>query len=298
LWSDDKDGLAAIARELPVADEADAQARAAEGAARRARLGHYSGATFWFAGEWYWGVDRLCHLEARLAREGARRAGVSREVAPRPAVDPGPVRDRGRITLEVFPSLRSPYTAVGFDPALALAERAGVRVVLRPVLPMVMRGVPVTLTKGRYIFSDAVREAELAGVPYGRFVDPIGRPVEDGFSLFPWARERGRGGELISAFLRAAFAEGVDTSRASGLRKVVESAGLPWAEAEAVLGNDAWRDELERNRRAMYDEMGLWGVPSFRVIGPAGEPEFSTWGQDRLWLVAAEIRRRIALPTS
>ena len=297
LWSDDKDGLAALARELPVAGEAAARALAAEGSARRAKLGHYSGATFFYAGEWYWGVDRLCHLEPRLAALGARRAGVSRPVAPRPALDPGPVRDRGRLTLEVFPSLRSPYTAVGFDLALALADRAGVRVVLRPVLPMVMRGVPVTLTKGRYIFADAVREAELAGVPYGRFVDPIGRPVEDGFSLFPWARERGRGAELISAFLRAAFAEGVDTSRRAGLRKVVESAGLPWREAEGVVGNDGWRDELERNRRAMYDEMGLWGVPSFRLQGPPGEPDFSTWGQDRLWLVAAEIRRRIAQST-
>jgi 2-hydroxychromene-2-carboxylate isomerase len=293
LWSDDKDGLAALARELPVADEGAARALAAAGAARRAKLGHYSGATFFYAGEWYWGVDRLCHLEPRLAALGARRAGVAGPVAPRPAVDPGPVRDRGRLTLEVFPSLRSPYTAVGFDLALALAERAGVRVVLRPVLPMVMRGVPVTLTKGRYIFTDAVREAELAGVPYGRFVDPIGRPVEAGFSLFPWARDRGRGAALISAFLRAAFAEGVDTSRPSGLRRVVESAGLPWSEAQAILGNTGWRDELERNRRAMYDEMGLWGVPSFRLMGPAGEPDFSTWGQDRLWLVAAEMRRRL-----
>jgi len=41
--------------------------------------------------------------------------------------------------------------------------------------------------------------------------------------------------------------------------------------------------------------MGLWGVPSYRVRGPAGEPDFVTWGQDRLRLVENEIRRRAAL---
>ena len=42
----------------------------------------------------------------------------------------------------------------------------------------------------------------------------------------------------------------------------------------------------------MTDELGLWGVPSYRVRGGEGEEDFSVWGQDRLWLVAAEIRRR------
>jgi 2-hydroxychromene-2-carboxylate isomerase len=43
--------------------------------------------------------------------------------------------------------------------------------------------------------------------------------------------------------------------------------------------------------------MGLWGVPSFRLLGRPGEPDYSTWGQDRLWRVEQEIRRRLeALP--
>jgi len=28
--------------------------------------------------------------------------------------------------------------------------------------------------------------------------------------------------------------------------------------------------------------------------GPANEPDLCVWGQDRLWLVAAEIRRRLS----
>jgi hypothetical protein len=42
----------------------------------------------------------------------------------------------------------------------------------------------------------------------------------------------------------------------------------------------------------MVEEMGLWGVPSFRLRGPAGEPELCVWGQDRLWLLGREIQRR------
>lgn len=294
LWSGERDAVERVAHGLPVADEDAARKRAEEGRSHRSKLGHYSGAMFHYAGEWYWGVDRLCHLEPRLAALGVLRDGAA-PVAPRPAIDPGDTRAAEAITLELFPSLRSPYSAGSYDRTVELAAQTGVRLVLRPVLPMVMRGVPVTLNKGRYVFSDALREAALMGTPFGNFVDPIGKPVEDGFSLFPWARDQGKGVELISSFFRRAFAEAVDLSSKAGLRKVVEEAGLSWTDAERVLGNDDWRDELEQNRLVMYDEMGLWGVPSYRVRGPDGEPDWSAWGQDRLWRVAQEIRRRSQL---
>jgi 2-hydroxychromene-2-carboxylate isomerase len=121
----------------------------------------------------------------------------------------------------------------------------------------------------------------------------VGRPVERAFSLYPWAREKGRAGELLYAFTRASFAEGIDTGTDDGLRQVVERAGLSWEEArEHVDGDDKWREELEENRRVLF-ESGLWGVPSFRLIGEDGEPVFCTWGQDRIWLVEHEIRRRL-----
>ncbi len=294
LWSGDKDGLAALAHRWATVDENFAQKQVVAGSERRKLLGHYSGGMFFYAGEWYWGVDRLHHLERRLESLGAGRAGVERPVVPRPPTDPGPVRDTGRITLEFFPSLRSPYTAIAFAPTLALAERAGVRLVLRPVMPMVMRGAPITFAKGRYIFTDAQREAEFAGVPFGKFVDPIGRPVERAFSLFPWAQQQGRGADLLGSFLRGAFAEAIDTSRDAGLRKIVERAELSWTEALRTLDNEDWREELERNRVTMYEELGIWGVPSYRIRGPEGVSDFATWGNDRIWLVAAEIRKRIA----
>ena len=292
LWSGDGARLDRLAADHALAGPGVARARVEEGNARRRRLGHYSGAMFRYGGEWYWGVDRLHHLERCLDRFGARRAGAP-WLALRPPIDPGDARDDGRITLEFFPSLRSPYSAIGYDRTLALAERAGVRLLLRPVLPMVMRGAPVSFAKGRYILFDTAREAEVAGVPFGKLLDPIGRPVERGFSLFPWARERGQGEALLGVFLRKAWAEGVDVGSDEGLREVVEAAGLPWREALAVVDNEDWRGELEENRLVLYDELGLWGVPSYRIRGPEGRPDYCTWGQDRLWRVAQELRERI-----
>ncbi|MEO0962797.1 MAG: hypothetical protein AAFY01_10275 [Pseudomonadota bacterium] len=52
---------------------------------------------------------------------------------------------------------------------------------------------------------------------------------------------------------------------------------------------------VERNQDEMVEGLGLWGVPSYRLSGPDGEPDVAVWGQDRLWLIAAEIKRRAAL---
>lgn len=290
-------------------EETDRMIRA--GNAMRSAWGHYSGGTFWYAGEWYWGVDRLEHLERRWQALGAIRgraastaspvaATAERDAAPcfaRPPLDPGPLRDdprNARLAFEIFPSLRSPYTAVIFERALALAREAGIPVTLRPVMPMVMRGVPAPAAKALYIMLDAKREADRLGVPFGDMSDPIGKPVLRGFSLWPFARAKGREAEYIAAFLRAAFVEGRRTGTDEGLRHVVESAGLSWQEALPFLDSTDFLEELERNRVLLYDELGLWGVPSFRLRGPEGEPDLCVWGQDRLWLVAAEIRRRLA----
>jgi 2-hydroxychromene-2-carboxylate isomerase len=216
---------------------------------------------------------------------------------PRFEVEAGKHRDNGSLTLEIFPSLRSPYTAMVFDQTLALAEKTGVNLVVRPVLPMVMRGVPATREKGMYIFTDAAREARSAGVPFGNFYDPIGEPVRRCYSLYPWACEQSLGNQLISSFLSSAFAQGVNTNNNRGLKLVVEKAGLDWTVAKTLLGQSGWQEILESNRLAMY-QAGLWGVPSFRLLDKQGESVLALWGQDRLWLVAREIERQLTLHTA
>ncbi len=262
-----------------------------QGTERQLELKHYSGGMFFYGGEWYWGIDRLYHLEHRLIGLGVAKAEDGKLVVPRPAIEDGPLLDDGSLTLEIYPSLRSPYTAISFDKSVALARKVGVRLVLRPVLPMVMRGVSLTREKGLYILMDSAREARELGVEgFGGMYDPIGEPVQRGFSLFPWAREMGREAELLSAFLHAAFFDSINTLSDRGMRQVVENAGLPWDEASAILGNRDWEAEVERNRLAMY-EWDSWGVPSYRLLDKFGETVANFWGQDRLWVVAREIQR-------
>ena len=115
--------------------------------ALRQRLGHYLGATFFYAGEWYWGVDRLHHLEARLYDLAAQRSGVAGCIfappadlaAPTPAVHPAPI--------DFFLSLRSPYSAIVTPRVFNLSRLTGAPVRLRCVLPMVMRGLAVPREK-------------------------------------------------------------------------------------------------------------------------------------------------------
>lgn len=295
LWSGSAKALQSLADQHGCADAQTAQAVVAAGERRRWMLGHYSGAMFHYGGEWYWGVDRLYHLENRLIELGVDR-GSGGQLAPRPRIETGPAVDDGSLTLEIYPSARSPYSAVAFDAAVDLAKATGVRQVVRPVLPMVMRGLPVTRAKGLYIFSDAAREARAGGqADWGNYYEPIGEPVRRCYSLYPWAVEQGLGIEFLSAFMAAAFRQGVNAGTDAGLRRVVETAGLSWEQARNVVDNDEWQDEIEANRLAMY-EFGLWGVPSFRLLDPSGETLLRAWGQDRLWLVSREIQRALARP--
>ena len=293
LWQADASELEALARKWGAADDRDVARALESGNARRASAGHYSGAMFLHNREWYWGADRTYLLEERLTSLGARRKGKASSVCARPEILMGPRRDDGSLTLEIYPSLRSPYTAVIFDTALELVRETGLRGVVRPVLPMVMRGVPATRQKAIYIFTDAAREARALGWDFGPFYDPIGEPVRRAYSLWPWAREQGLGNELLQSFLRRAFYEGQDTGGDDGLRRVVEAAGLPWDEAHRRVGNTDWEDEIEANRLAMLD-MGCWGVPSFRLLDREGNEVLAVWGQDRLWLVSHEIQRLLA----
>lgn len=292
LWNGDDNALNELSQKLGKANPEKCQEVIAAGNRHRDKLKHYSGGMFYYESEWYWGVDRLHYLENRLTELGANKTNQPL-LAPRPAINNGPLTDNGSLTLEIFPSLRSPYSAVIFDTAVKLAKDTGVKLVVRPVLPMVMRGVPATKEKGFYVFSDCVREAAEQGIPYGNFYDPIGDPVRKAFSLYPWACEQGKGVEFFSTFLRCAFVEGINTNNDKGLRKVVEKTGLDWQQAKPLIGQPGWEDLLEANRLTMYNA-GLWGVPSFRLLDSDGEQQLAIWGQDRLWLVAQKIQQLLA----
>ena len=274
----------ALWRGAPIPPAAkDGEAALARGGALRQRLGHYLGATFFFEGEWYWGLDRLPYLETRLApfrKSGAGPLVKVLEASKTANPDSGGV-------IDFFLSFRSPYSYLAADRVQKLAARHGATVRLRFVLPMVMRGLPVPRAKQIYIMRDTKREAERLGMPFGRVVDPVGRGVERGLAVLHHAIAEGRGAEFAESFLRAVFAEGVDATTDTGLLQIAARAGLSAAQVEAALADPSWRPKAEANRVELFD-LGLWGVPSFRVQGCEAH-----WGQDRLWAVERDLATMI-----
>lgn len=269
---------------LPAGPASDPVPTLAAGNARRDAVGHYLGGVLHYGGEHYWGIDRLHYLESRLTSLGLNREG--KDCLPLCAPPPdsaGPVSVTKGGELHWYPSFRSPYTWISAGRVKALADLHGAELKIRFVLPMVMRSLPVPKAKRKYITLDTAREARRLGIAFGKVADPVGKPVERGYSLLPWAREQGRGFEFAEAFLRGAFSMGIDAGSDSGLKRIVTMAGLDWKAAKPLIGNDDWRAEAEANRAEMVS-LGLWGVPSFRVGDTA------VWGQDRLWVVDQALR--------
>jgi 2-hydroxychromene-2-carboxylate isomerase len=253
--------------------------------ARLRKAGHYQGAMLAYGGSWYGGLDRLPILEEALARDlGRAVAGV---VAPRPEAARGPQKLSDKpLTCELWFSFRSPYSYLALEQIEAILAPYGVPLVLRPIAPMVVRGLPVPSVKKLYIVRDTKREADRLGIPFGELCDPLGRGVDHCLAVMHWALKRGPADALAFArsAMRGSWAEARDLAEYVDLRAVVERAGLPWHEALAAL------DDPEAARAAQANAtdlavIGLWGVPSFRV------GDLVAWGQDRLPILADRLRR-------
>ena len=252
-------------------------------------LGHYQGGMIHYGGEWYWGIDRLHYLEDRLTALGARQneSGETHIFTP-PKVPRGTFSEEPKtpIDLHWYMSFRSPYSAISVDRISALAEKYNANLKIRFVLPMVMRGLPVSPAKKRYIPRDTAREALRLKIPFGKICDPVGKPVERGYAVLNWAIQQEKGLHFARAFFENVWSKGVDAGGDKGLRKIVESAGLNWSEAQITLKNDSWKSTAETNRAEMIS-LGIWGVPSFRVNDEI------VWGQDRLWAVEDALQNLV-----
>lgn len=269
-------------------DDAPIRARLAANEALLKRLGHYFSAMIYYGGEWYWGLDRLDHLERRLIDLGLARSAeptvqfdktwrnFCRHQAPQGASPGHP--------LVLYWSARSPYSHIALLRSVELARFHGIELDIRPVMPMMMRGMNVPKTKKMYIFHDTKREADKLGVPYGFVADPLGPAVERCYALLDYARSKGKLVDFLLSFARGVNAEGIRAETDAGLRKIVSRCGLDWDLARPLLTNTHWRKEVEDNLEEMRG-LGFWGVPSFRY----GDHRF--WGQDRLGLIERAILR-------
>ena len=95
---------------------------------------------------------------------------------------------------------------------------------------------------------------------------------------------------LLQHCLRC-FVRGVDSATNTGMKIIVERAGLNWSQASKIMGNTDWEAQMDKNLQDMYD-MGIWGVPSFRLSG-GNSPALNVWGQDRLWQLEADMVNRV-----
>lgn len=253
------------------------------------KAGHYQGAMVQYAGTWYWGIDRLPYLEAELGKDFS--SDVAHVVTPRPESDRGPLKlSEKPLTCEMWFSYRSPYSYIALEQIEALLAPYNIPLTLKPVFPMVVRGLQVPTVKRMYIVRDAKREADRLHIPFGELCDPLGTGVDNCIALSYWASQRGSLMAFARSAMRGIWAEARDVGEYVDLRHVVERAGLPWEEAHAALQDPAAAKYAQENA-AELNGIGLWGVPSFRV------GDLVVWGQDRLPLLADRLRRH-ALATT
>ncbi len=253
--------------------------------------GHYLSATLHYGGEWYWGLDRLQYLERRLNNViKPAQASVKYNLAQSsfcqhmPSTDIENVASQGKNTtpIEMFFSIRSPYSYTGLLRAQELASYYKLPLIVKPVLPMVMRRMQVPKTKKLYISQDVKREAKQCDIEFGLIADPLGKGVERCYALYDYAQSKGKGIEYLIAYAKGVWAQGIRSETDKGLQKIVESAGLSWQEARGYLQDDSWRLWAQNNLADLYGQ-DLWGVPSFIY------QDVKTFGQDRLDLIERAV---------
>ena len=239
--------------------------------------GHYQGGMLHYEGEWYWGVDRLHYLQERLAEEGVAtdiQWPEAKKLSSYELLGLGLAKGEPN-ELEVFVSFRSPYSYLAIQQLRLIEASHDVSLKLRPVLPMVTRGLVVPRAKQFYIMRDTKRESERVGIPFGNFSDPLGDGVSRCFAVFVYAEERGKGLEFLESASKGIWNEAVEVSSDEGLMLVSERIGLTREDVNKALADDGWERIAESNRQAMV-ELGIWGVPSFKL------GRHAIWGHDRL----------------
>jgi len=284
-WHDDEAILNALMQASMATDMQAYRHHLAANEQLLADSGHYLGAMLHYGNEWYWGLDRLQYLERRLNQLGVnlvatteiRYAASHRHFCRPLATQSAPLTliNTERFPIIMYWSIRSPYSYIALERAIKLATHYSLLLIVKPVLPMVMRKMPVPKNKARYILHDANREARQHNIPFGRISDPLGKGVENCYALYEMAQSRGKGIEFLASYARGVWSEGIRSDTSEGLQKLVERVGLDWQEAMQLINSDDWRTWAERNLDELYQH-NLWGVPSLKYA------DVIVFGQDRI----------------
>lgn len=262
-------------RQNNLSDAKSCSERINQNTQRQRKLGHYGPGMIYFAGEWYWALDRLAHLEQRLIRIGLAKNHEQASFNTHLQI-PEPAQNLLKNkTVTLYWSARSPYSYLALLRLNDLANNHGFTLDIKPIMPMVMRNLAVPKAKKMYIFKDTKREASHYDIPYGFVADPLGEAVLRCYSLLNYARDNSRYIEFLISFSQSVNAQGIRAETDKGMKLIVEGAGLNWQEAKKHLNSEAWKQETAENLQQMMNK-GLWGVPSIEYENQI------VWGQDRI----------------
>lgn len=296
-WNPEEKEAELLGNEVRTVDSLVLERRLYENELKLEENGHYMSAMIHYAGEWYWGLDRLDHLEKRFNDLGlyTEQQGEvkfnktyadfclakNQQTVPNPKVK----------KLTLFFSIRSPYSHIGLQQGIKLAQHYQCELDVKPVLPMMMRGLKVPELKKMYIFHDTKREAEKLGINYGFVADPLGKGVERCYTLFSYAKSLGVEQQYLLNYAQGVNAEGIHSDTDEGLKVIVERSGMEWKKAKGILDDgrarQAWQVWAEDNREQML-ALGSWGVPTFQY------GDLVLWGQDRVGFIEQAIQADIA----
>ena len=260
-------------------------------------LEYYFSASFHYEGENYWGIDRLGYLEERLIELGLKKNNSDKNIVKKLEkykFDSNQIiKKDNSLILEFFPSLNSPYTYISFKRVKRLIDSYPIKLLMKPVLPMLMRNMKIPTHKGKYILSDSAREGRKYGSIIKDIYSPIGSPANKAYSLFPIIDSYGLGFRYLEELTKASFFYGINIGNEEFLEKLSKDLGLPWDKIRVELNNDNWRSILEKNLKDMYSG-NSWGVPSFKLTNFDNSNPYYQWGQDRIWLIENEIIDRLS----
>jgi 2-hydroxychromene-2-carboxylate isomerase len=260
-------------------------------------LEYYFSASFHYEGENYWGIDRLGYLEERLVELGLKKNNSHKNIVKKlekSKFDSNQIiKKDNSLILEFFPSLNSPYTYISFKRVERLIDNYPIKLLTKPVLPMLMRNMKIPTHKGKYILSDSAREGRKYGSIIKDIYSPIGSPANKAYSLFPIIDSYGLGFRYLEELTKASFFYGINIGNEEFLEKLSKDLGLPWDKIRVELNTDNWRSILEKNLKDMYSG-NSWGVPSFKLTNFDNSNPYYQWGQDRIWLIENEIIDRLS----
>ncbi len=292
LWQGKEEKLKELNKSFNASDK-EVSDKLHHGNEIRNNCDYYFGSAFYYEKELYWGVDRLNHLETRLAELGAKKTTDNEFICNLKTTAPSELHSDKKLALTYYPSLNSPYTFVSAKRVKKLAKEYPINLITKPVLPMLMRMMVIPTFKAKYIISDAAREGRKYGYEMKSIYSPIGKPARLAYSLFPIIDSLGKGFEYIDGLLKASFQDGINIGEEEFLKTLINELGLDWNKIKKDLNTKKWKKLLNDNCNDMYSG-NCWGVPSFKITNVDGSDPYYVWGQDRMWLLKEEIHRRLS----